>query len=307
MMRSFFLLVNVVASLTMLPLSAHAALVCSAEMEALNFGEISVQDSLTLETSGETTVSCAGGCPHNMVQLELTIGSESGRLGLDGSPRYMTDDGAAQLLYTVTDINGGDSVGIEIQLDENGQATTKITLDAEIISPGSDVTAGSYNSDDLVELKFCEVELTGEAQCNSSPFSSIFTVEAIVTASCTFSVSNMDFGNIDSALVSSVDQIATISLSCTNATAYTIGLSQGVHFLDTGPTGRRMNNGGHLLAYGLYLDEARSESWGHDAGTVATGVGTGADQSRTVFGRITANQSAIAGTYTDTVVVIVTY
>lgn len=307
MMRSFFIWTIVGASLSIAPLSAQAALVCSAEMEKLNYGEISVQDGLSLKTTGEAIVSCSGGNPHNTVHVELMIGSEGGRLGLDGSPRHMTDDRADQLLYTVTDINGGDIVGIEIQLDENGHVSTKIALEAEIISLGSEVIAGSYKSDDLVELKFCEVALTGKVECNGSTSPSRFTVEAIVATSCTVSVANMDFGNIDAAVVASVDQIATISLSCTNASNYTIGLNQGAYSMDTVPTGRRMNNGGHRLAYGLYLDSARSKNWGHDAGTVAVGVGSGGEQPHTVFGRIFSNQEAFTGTYSDTVVVIITY
>ena len=303
----FILRAVVAASLAIVPLSAHAALICDAQMEHLNFGEISALDGLSLTTSGEATVSCSGGIAHNIVQVDLTIGSEGGSRRLDGTPRYMTGAGAAQLSYTVTGPNGVDSVVLEVQLDENGHATSTIPLDAKITSPGSEVIAGSYGSDDLVALRFCETTLPGETECTESAMTSSFTVVASVTASCTVSVSNMDFGNISPDVVSAVDQIATISLSCTNDSDYTIGLSQGAHFVESGPTGRRMNNNGDLLAYGLYRDAARTENWGHDAGTVAAGVGTGEEQSRTVFGRILSNQEAFAGTYYDTVVVIVTY
>jgi len=307
MMKNFVLQAAIGASLAVVPLSAQAALVCSADVEHLNFGEISALDGLSLKTSGEATVSCSGGIAHAIVQVDLTIGSEGGSHRLDGTPRYMTGAGAAQLSYTVTGPNGVDSVVLEVQLDENGHATTAIPLDAKITSPGSEVIAGSYGSDDLVALRFCETTLPGETECTESAMTSSFTVVASVTASCTVSVSNMDFGNISPEVVSAVDQIATISLSCTNDSDYTIGLSQGAHFVESGPTGRRMNNNGDLLAYGLYRDAARTENWGQDAGTVAVGVGTGEEQSRTVFGRILSNQEAFAGTYYDTVVVIVTY
>jgi spore coat protein U-like protein len=36
-------------------------------------------------------------------------------------------------------------------------------------------------------------------------------------------------------------------------------------------------------------------------------VGTGGNQALTVFGRIPAGQQAVAGTYSDRVVVVVTY
>jgi spore coat protein U-like protein len=238
--------------------------------------------------------------------VELTIGSDDGRRRVDGTLRYMAD-GTAQLAYAITSESGGDILERDFELDENGHATTQFTLDAEITSSGSEAIVGSYMSDDLVALKFCETGLTGEAACTESAMTSSFTVLASVTASCTVSVSNMDFGNIAPDVVAAVDQIATISLSCTNASAYTIGLSHGAHSVDSGPTGRRMNNNGDLLAYGLYRDAARTENWGHDAGSVAVGVGTGGGQSLSVFGRLLSNQEAFAGTYSDTVVVIVTY
>jgi len=307
MMRNFVLRAAIGASLAVVPLSAQAALVCSAEVEHLIFGEISVKGGSPQKTSGKVTVVCSGGIAHTMVQVELTIGSDNGRRRVDGTPRYMADDTTAQLAYAVTSESGGDIIERDFELDENGHATTQFTLDAEITSSGSEAIVGSYKSDDLVELTFCETGLTGEAECNESAPTTSFIVEASVTASCSLSVSDMDFGNIAPDVVAAVDQFATISLSCTNASAYTIGLSQGDHSVDAGPTGRRMKNGVNLLAYGLYLDEARSESWGHDAGSVAAGVGTGGGQSLSVFGRILSNQEAFAGTYSDTVVVIVAY
>jgi len=77
--------------------------------------------------------------------------------------------------------------------------------------------------------------------------------------------------------------------------------------VDFGPTGRRMANGGATLAYGLFHDPSRTSGWGLDPGTVATGTGTGANQSLTVFGRVFPNQRASVGFYSDAVVVIVTY
>jgi len=135
----------------------------------------------------------------------------------------------------------------------------------------------------------------------------MFTVDAEVTPSCTVSVSNMDFGVIDAVVVDPVLQIATIAVSCTNASAFTVGLDHGTNAVDSGATGRRMANGGDLLAYGLYHDEARTADWGLVAGTVAEGTGTGGSQALTVYGKILSNQQASVGTYFDSVVVVVSY
>ena len=98
-------------------------------------------------------------------------------------------------------------------------------------------------------------------------------------------------------------QTATISLTCTNASFYTVGLDMGIHAEGTGSSARRMTNGGNVLAYGLYHNPAARAGCGLDEGNTATGKGTGARQTLTVFGRIFPDQVAVVGIYSDTVVV----
>ncbi len=54
-------------------------------------------------------------------------------------------------------------------------------------------------------------------------------------------------------------------------------------------------------------DAGRTAPWFTDAGNVATGSGTGNGQSLTVYGRVPVQTTPVAGTYTDTVVVTITY
>jgi len=75
----------------------------------------------------------------------------------------------------------------------------------------------------------------------------------------------------------------------------------------SGPTVRKMKLGSGLITYGLYRDAGFTGPWGDTGGTVATGSGSGADQDLTVFGRVPAQATPAAGTYTDTIVVTVTY
>ena len=79
-------------------------------------------------------------------------------------------------------------------------------------------------------------------------------------------------------------------------------LGPGRQPADGGSSGRRVANGGNLLAYGLYHDYARTSEWG-----IATGTGTGGQQSLTVLGRIFPGQRPSVGIYSDSVVVTVTY
>jgi len=271
MMRSL-VLPAALAVISTLAGPAHAALVCDAHIASLDFGSISVRDGFSQQTSGPVTISCSGGVPGTTVQACVRIGSGSGGSAAGLVPRYLSGDGTASLEYQLTEQNtfssGGttwETVGHAIPLDATGAATIAPTLYAEVTSIGALATIGSYSS------RFdagSEVQLSyGEINCDQSGSTSMFMVDATVTASCTVSVSTVDFG----------------------------------------PTGRRMANGGATLAYGLFHDPSRTSGWGLDPGTVATGAGTGANQSLTVFGRIFPNQRVPVGIYTDTVVVIVTY
>lgn len=310
-LRSFFLTVGLVVVANVAG-PAHAALVCEADLVSLDFGLISVRDGLSQQTSGPVNISCFGGTPGATVQACLTIGAGTGGSAPGLGPRYMTGDGTAPLEYQLTSQNtfsgGGttwETVGYTIPLDATGSASIAPTLYAEVTSIGARSTVGSYSS------RFetgSDIALSyGETECNQPGGASQFTVSATVIASCTVSVSNMDFGVIDAVLVAPVDTIATIAVSCTNNAGYTVGLGFGTQPVDFGASGRRMANGGDLLAYGLYHDVSRTSGWGLNPGTVSTGSGTGGDQLLTVFGRIFPNQQASVGIYSDTVVVIVTY
>lgn len=312
MMLRPFVLTAVLGAFASAALPARAALVCEADIVSLDFGLISGRDGTSQQTSGPVTISCSGGTPGATALACATIGAGSGGSGPGQTPRYMTGDGTAPLEYHLTTqntISGGGStwetVGFTIPLDGTGSGTIAPTLYAEVTSIGSQATIGSYTSrfeaGGDVRLDY------GEAECSQLGTASSFTVRANVTASCTVSVSDMNFGVIDAAVEAPVDQTATITVSCTNASAYTVGLDHGRQPMGFEPSGRRMANGGNVLAYGLYHDASHTLSWGMGAGTVAAGRGTGGNQTLAVFGRILAIQQAMVGTYTDTVVVVVSY
>ncbi|WP_022705656.1 Csu type fimbrial protein [Pseudorhodobacter ferrugineus] len=299
-------------ALICLPSVARATLVCEANLVSLDFGQISVRDGLPEQTSGSVTIFCSGGVPNSNAVACVQIGAGSGGSGPGQTPRYMTGLGTTSLEYQLTagnTLSGGgntwETASFSLPLDATGSATIAPVLYAEITSIGAQATVGSYDSDFAsggdVLLAY------GETACTQYGTASAFTVRATVAASCTVSVSNMDFGTIDATVVAPVDQTAIISLTCTNASFYTVGLNMGGHPEGTGPSARRMINRGNVLAYGLYHDPAATAGWGLDAGNIATGMGTGGHQTLTVFGRIFPDQFAVVGIYSDTVVVVVNY
>jgi spore coat protein U-like protein len=128
---------------------------------------------------------------------------------------------------------------------------------------------------------------------------------AAVLASCTVVGSTIAFGNYSS---SQVDQTGNIAVVCTYGTSYTIGLDAGAGTGATTSVRKLSGSLGGTLNYALYSDSARTNNWGSTIGTdTQAGTGSGLTQNLTVYGRIAGSQTPLAGTYTDTVTVTLTY
>jgi spore coat protein U-like protein len=134
-----------------------------------------------------------------------------------------------------------------------------------------------------------------------------FTVQMIITASCTIvSASTLNFGS-QGVLTANVDQSSTVQVQCTNTTPYNIGLNAGTGAGATVAV-RKMTSGGATINYSLYTDNGRTTVWGNTVGTdTVSATGSGASQSYTVFGRVPAQTTPAPATYTDTITVTVTY
>lgn len=141
--------------------------------------------------------------------------------------------------------------------------------------------------------------------CFAATASGTLTISASVVASCTVVGSAIAFGAYTQTVV---NQTGTITVLCTNGTAYNVGLDAGT---GTGASvsNRKMSaSGGGTLNYALYRDSARSNNWGSTIGTdTVTGTGSGLTQTLTVYGQIPASQTPLAGSYSDTVTVTLTY
>lgn len=135
-------------------------------------------------------------------------------------------------------------------------------------------------------------------------------------ASCSVSSTGLSFGAYDPLPATSqhVDTAGTITVTCIGAigtqVGYAIGLNGG---MQGSVSDRRMSAGSStLLAYNLYQDGSRSTVWGDgSAGQVVAASYTLVALSRTddftIYGRVPRRQNVIPGTYTDSVLVTVTY
>jgi spore coat protein U-like protein len=143
--------------------------------------------------------------------------------------------------------------------------------------------------------------LTGTPPAYAATTSTTFTVTATVATVCSVTATDLAFGAYANSAIAAT---STVSVTCTSGGAYTVGLSDGANFSTT----RRMKNAGtDYLGYELYKDALHSNRWGNSGGELVSGSGSGSAQDLTVYGNLPAGQGLIAGSYTDTIQVTVTY
>jgi spore coat protein U-like protein len=139
--------------------------------------------------------------------------------------------------------------------------------------------------------------------------SSTLDVDANVTANCTVSTSQLDFGDVNPIDGNNYDSTGGFTVTCTSGTdwdaAADVGIGAGATF-----AARRMTSGGNTLVYSIYTNAARTTLWGDGTGTtqIISNTGTGVAQAVTVYGRVPLGQNSVPpGAYDDDVTVTVTY
>lgn len=126
-----------------------------------------------------------------------------------------------------------------------------------------------------------------------------------VHAACAVSASGLAFGPVNPLAGVPVDSAATLTVSCAEATAYSIAVVPG-----TGPGGlHEMSSGEDVLRFGLYVDPLRSLPWGDGTGgsQVVEGSAGPTGSAHTIHGRLPPQPLARAGHYAGAVVVVVSW
>jgi len=130
-------------------------------------------------------------------------------------------------------------------------------------------------------------------------------VTANVLDACSLSATSLAFGAYFSSQIYSTSEI---SVSCTDRTDYNVGLNAGTAPGATVTTRSMTGPGGALLHYRLYRNAARTLIWGDKVGgNTVFGTGNGRTQALTVYGDLPASQSAVGGSYSDTITVTITF
>jgi spore coat protein U-like protein len=139
-----------------------------------------------------------------------------------------------------------------------------------------------------------------------------FAVTASVQSTCSASAPTLAFPNYTPGAGAQIGN-TTISVKCTKNTAFTVALNPGSTTGDAFAQ-RLMGSGANTLQYNLFTTAALTSIFGDGTGGTATvggtGLGVATANSVQVFGQVpdsATNQAAVAGNYSDTITVTVSF
>ena len=302
---------TLISSLFM-PIHAQAAN-CSGQVTDINFGTISVRSNVTNQTAGTLTVNCSGGLLSGVIGVCVNFRAGSGGAANSAnSPRNLQNQQNTALAYELRPTGNGAGNGTLNQIFVSmspslGETSVVIPIYADVVSDGVGLQTGLYQSvfnADAVTLHYglLSCELTGDEGIIAP-----FTVQGNVSSSCEVDSTALNFGSLASVIAAPVDQLAQITVRCTDTTPFDLrlGLGNGSNVLN--PEFREMTNPLGLIKYGLYQNSARTQPWGNTPETDLSSVGEGFDQLFNVYGRIHSGQTAQPGIYSDQVVITIEY
>lgn len=122
-------------------------------------------------------------------------------------------------------------------------------------------------------------------------------------AACTVVAQGVAFGTYNSLSATSLDSTGNVAVICDVIAPYTIALSAG----NGSSSSRTMLSGAKTLDYNLFTDATRTGVWGDGSGNTGTVSGIGLFANHTVYGRMPPRQNAQVGSYSDLIIVTVTF
>ena len=301
---------------------AAAVLSCSATIDDLDFGVVDLTIAGVKRTTGFWRITCTGGIPNERVRLCSHIEEGTGGIDPSGDPRYMLA-GANQLKFNLFKNNSYSTVwgsrlwglpptqkGQRRRLNGAGNLTRNVRIRAQIEAGQAGVPNGTYVSNFTGTFSRMTYAYASVGGCGAVGTMNIFNVPFLVRAeylpSCAVSAGNLNFRTVG-AIGSNIDATNSIDINCTVGTPYSVSLDNGSSG-GAGPLSRLMAAAGNTVTYQIFQNAARSIAWGDLIGTnTISGTGTGVVQNLTGYGRVPVQVTPIPGTYTDTVIVTVTY
>jgi spore coat protein U-like protein len=201
---------------------------------------------------------------------------------------------------------GYNGSGATLDVPHNGSGS--LTVYARLCASQQTAATGPYSGVFAANPSVTYAYDAGSTPCpvGSSPITGSFSVSATVVPKCNVSATSLNFGSAGF-LASNVDATSSISVQCSNGLPYAVSLNGG-NANASDLTQRKMSPGAATVTNGLYRDPSRILPWGGMIGINAQGgTGTGSTQTLTVCGRTPSQATPEPGSYSDAIVVTVTY
>jgi len=315
-----YILLCALAIAAMLSATRAEAQTCTIGSGSGSYGTVNVLAGTAIDTTSTFTVSCTG-TANQTVRLCIEMGAGSSPPGPSGERALTTganfldhefySDAARTQLWgswgSVIVAYGTNGVSFDLPLGPTGSASHVFTLFARILAGQQAKVPGAYTwTGSSPGLRYGFAAAAACPTGSQTAISGGTTWTATIAASCQVSATTLNFGSTG-VLAASVDSTSTLTATCTSTTPYNIGLNAGT---GTGATvaARKMTSGASTVTYSLFTTSARTTVWGNTIGTdTVSATGSGLGQSSTVFGRVPAQTTPKPATYTDTIVVTITY
>ena len=297
-------------ALTLIP--AAQAQTCTTTTSAIAFSSIDVLPGTVIDGTGTIQIACSGFT--GTQKLLLCFGIDTGTVATSSSGNRQMANGTNRLIFDIYKDAGRSTLwtntgtGLASVTISSAAQNVTLTTYARISASQQAVPPGSYANtlSQPVTGKFYTTGTAPVCGAQASFGADPIAVTATVVSSCTVTTNNLNFPST-SFFTANIDATSSVFVICTNSTPYQVRLSGGVAAA-TDPTLRKMPLGANQITYGLYRDTVRSLPWGATDGTnTQAGTGTSSSVSHTVYGRIPPQASTPPGTYTDTVVVTISF
>jgi spore coat protein U-like protein len=316
----FWLFLVVLGSATLTGGGA-AAQSCSVSGTTGSYGVVDILEAAAVNTTASFSINCTGTANQTVrLCVEIAPGQTNGagnRRLAAGSERLVHElytDASRSTIWGSWGLSTTQyglyphGITYDLALGPGGSASVPLTVYGRVFAnqtssgPGSYVWTTSTAPAAGYDYRNAAACPTGTKQATSAGSN----WSATINANCLVSASNLNFGTVG-ALVSSIDATSSISVQCTKGTPYAVGLGIG-----TGPgatvANRLMTSGPAQVSYSLYTNSGHTTVWGNTVGTnTVSGTGNGSSQGLTVYGRVPAQTTPAPATYSDTIVVTVTY
>jgi len=296
---------------------------CNFSNTGIDFGNVVLASGGFQSSTGTFTANCSG-TPGQTIRICPNFNQGSGGAHPSGDPRYLLQ-GSTRLEYNIFRNNGvGQTWGsytwsasprpptLTLTLNGSGTGSVSQTLYGRLYNKQGALPTWTFLSTfsgahTQIDYGYapgftCGPTLSSRAQ--NVPF----VVRTTNNSACTVIATDLNFGT-QADLGSPALATNAIQVTCSPGTSYEIGLNNGSSG-GTSPVDRRMANTATAsqIAYGIYRDAGRLQPWGMTSGSnTVSGTGTGSAQTFTGYGKVPAQATPPALTYTDTVIVQVTY